>query len=301
MYKIKEITSFLLPRQQASRITSIRSVQSEFYETVEEIMGRVKDVKLIGEATIGYTPPLSSSSLLYIVPSLWISESLGFNRNRILYPNLTNEIVTSTLAARIYLYNRNMSYMAEETFANGRKQHSLESSYAQLALATFGNPIYWDCGLCSYNGQQAKVVPAISVFYTLYCRVCGRKLNSINEMNQGMDKHCREIAEEYAKFYGYSRKTGEQLIEALEYAKSYYKKYTFLQAISLYPNGYITLETYLNTGIKQGIGKEALWRAIGGREGYIPAIDKEWEIFVIAGKKYLDKQVLELYYKLGTK
>ncbi len=309
---MERITKLLLERQRDGKKTSVANLAHIMSLGPKDVIQELAQAMKLGEMHVRFYPELAPSSLLFGIPSPEITRQLGCYIEELLWPELTNDLLTGNFAARIYIYNWSVRLYGSDKYPHNRAwADNLEYLYRNLALTAFGPSEGWteDQGLMSEFPVEdtviqalpmkgRKPVPGQRIGMALRCRMCGKGLRNLETSFRGIGVECLQILSsatgiprselESAQYI-----TDDRLDELIMSMKDNPRpQHTESSAKEAYPEGYISVGELVAIARSKGISVARVVRAIGGDRGLEPTHSENWNQFLIDRKRYVSRKAL---------
>jgi len=308
---MRNTTVTLLNRQRDGKVTNFTVLSSEVGKSLKATIFELAMAEQEGEIKVAYWSGYSPTGKMYAVPTPATIAELKVPAEELIWPYLTNEILVTNFAARIFVYNY-LNPINYESFPlrNPNWFEQLGYLYENLAVTIFGPKESWVMekglltGLPIHTPDGVYREPKVFKRNTgqrsasLVCRFCCDRIADPVDAQRGLHTKCLEqisLRTEYGvkDLLNSVIITDSKLEEILAALRPGRPKYTEEEAKKFYPNGYISVAEVVAKAKEMGIPPGRIVKAFGGDGGFAPTFNPNWGYFTIGRSRYLDIRVLE--------
>lgn len=303
-----DVLTVLLNRQIEGRLTTFGKLAIETGMPVRNAVARLQEAVQRGETRIGYWDSWQGTGMVYAYPSP--TYKLRTNVDRYVWPELSNELITTDMAARVYVWNTlNPVNMELYKRYSSEWYEMIVPVYEALALARFGKRNKWlmEHGLWDklpVYTETTVIQPKIlkrgshSRVSGVVCRYCCVTMEEPTEMLRGIHDDCLE---ELAIRTGRNVKltmrlaiiTNEELDKMLAEIQDLRPLFDADEADTLHPEGYMEIAELLREADDRGVKREKVLWAVGGRYGYAKPYNVNFAQFRIGKANYVSKNAIK--------
>jgi len=308
---MRSVTVELLRRQRDGKVTNFTVLSTEVGKSIKATIFELATAELEGELKLAYWSGYSPTGKMYAVPTPATISKLNVPAEELIWPYLTNEILVTNFAARIFVYNHfNPINYESYPLRNENWIEQLGYLYENLALSVFGPKEGWVMekglltGLPIHTPDGLYREPKVFRRNTsprsasLVCRFCCDRIADPVDAQRGLHTKCLEQIARQTDYGVHDLVnsviiTDSKLEEILLALRPVRPKYSEEEAKKFYPSGYISIADVVAKGKEMGIPVGRIIKAFGGDGGYAPTYNDRWGYFTIGRTRYLDIRVLE--------